>query len=94
MKKYKSVLKFAIFFFCTNRPFNTIFFFNFSYNRLEKIRKMRWEFGSVLPADIKYNLNEQEVCLTFLSLYDLSVLVYHCGHTTTAILVSSLLLVL
>ena len=55
---------------------------------------MRWEFGSVLPADIKYNLNEQEVCLTFLSLYDLSVLVYHCGHTTTAILVSSLLLVL
>ena len=22
---------------------------------------MRWEFGSVLPADIKYNLNEQEV---------------------------------
>ena len=24
---------------------------------------MRWEFGSVLPADIKYNLNEQEVIL-------------------------------
>ncbi|XP_055956848.1 DNA replication complex GINS protein PSF1 isoform X2 [Patella vulgata] len=31
------------------------------YNRLENIKKMRWEFGSVLPADIKYNLCEQEV---------------------------------
>ncbi|XP_067681304.1 DNA replication complex GINS protein PSF1-like [Haliotis asinina] len=31
------------------------------YNRLVQIRKMRWEFGSVLPADIKYNLCEQEI---------------------------------
>ncbi|XP_041370522.1 DNA replication complex GINS protein PSF1-like [Gigantopelta aegis] len=31
------------------------------YNRLFQIKKMRWEFGSVLPADIKYNLCEQEV---------------------------------
>ncbi|KAK2147299.1 hypothetical protein LSH36_561g03098 [Paralvinella palmiformis] len=31
------------------------------YNRLQKIAQMRWEFGSVLPADIKYNLAEQEV---------------------------------
>jgi len=31
------------------------------YNRLEQIRKMRWEFGSVLPADVKYNMCEQEV---------------------------------
>ena len=62
-----------------------IFFFNFSYNRLEKIRKMRWEFGSVLPADIKYNLNEQEVCLTFLSLYDLTVLVYSHNRYLTEV---------
>jgi len=31
------------------------------YNRLDQIRQMRWEFGSVLPADIKYNLCEEEV---------------------------------
>jgi len=23
---------------------------------------MRWDFGSILPPDIKYNLSEQEVC--------------------------------
>ncbi|BFZ07265.1 hypothetical protein BsWGS_10304 [Bradybaena similaris] len=31
------------------------------YTRLEQIRKMRWEFGSVLPPDVKYNMCEQEV---------------------------------
>lgn len=31
------------------------------YNRLQKIRKMRWEFGSILPADVKYNLSEAEI---------------------------------
>ncbi|XP_071479044.1 DNA replication complex GINS protein PSF1-like [Diadema antillarum] len=31
------------------------------HNRLRMIRDMRWEFGSVLPADVKYNLSEQEV---------------------------------
>ncbi|KAH9499536.1 DNA replication complex GINS protein PSF1 [Bulinus truncatus] len=31
------------------------------YNRLEHIRGMRWEFGSVLPADVKYNMCENEV---------------------------------
>ncbi|ESO91986.1 hypothetical protein LOTGIDRAFT_233274 [Lottia gigantea] len=35
--------------------------YNIPYNRLENIKKMRWEFGSVLPADIKYNLCEQEI---------------------------------
>ena len=30
------------------------------HNRLAQIRQMRWEFGSVLPAEIKYNLCEQE----------------------------------
>ena len=31
------------------------------YNRMEKIRDMRWDFGSVLPDDVKYNLNEEEL---------------------------------
>lgn len=31
------------------------------YNRLHKVREMRWEFGSVLPPDIKTNLSEKEV---------------------------------
>jgi hypothetical protein len=31
------------------------------YNRVKQIQEMRWEFGSVLPAEIKYNLCEDEV---------------------------------
>ncbi|PVD25822.1 hypothetical protein C0Q70_13485 [Pomacea canaliculata] len=31
------------------------------FNRLDHIRHMRWEFGSVLPTDLKYNFCEQEV---------------------------------
>ncbi|XP_022333387.1 DNA replication complex GINS protein PSF1-like [Crassostrea virginica] len=31
------------------------------YNRLEQIKKMRWEFGSVLPPEVKFNMCEQEV---------------------------------
>ncbi|XP_048585920.1 DNA replication complex GINS protein PSF1 isoform X2 [Nematostella vectensis] len=31
------------------------------YNRMNRIKNLRWEFGSVLPDDIKYNLSEQEV---------------------------------
>ena len=38
--------------------------FCYSYNRLEHIRKMRWEFGSVLPQDVKVNMSEQEVSRT------------------------------
>ena len=38
----------------------------YRYNRLQVIQQMRWEFGSVLPADIKYNLSEQEVLVTFI----------------------------
>jgi len=34
---------------------------SYLYNRLDQIKKMRWEFGSVLPADVKYNMCEQEV---------------------------------
>ncbi|XP_078001125.1 DNA replication complex GINS protein PSF1-like [Glandiceps talaboti] len=31
------------------------------YNRIQRIRTMRWEFGIALPRDIKENLSEQEV---------------------------------
>lgn len=31
------------------------------YNRMEQIKKMRWEFGSVLPPEVKFNMCEQEV---------------------------------
>lgn len=31
------------------------------YNRLQVVRQMRWDFGSILPPDVKYNLSEQEV---------------------------------
>ncbi|XP_061173153.1 DNA replication complex GINS protein PSF1-like [Saccostrea cucullata] len=31
------------------------------YNRLEQIRRMRWEFGSVLPPEVKFNMCEQEI---------------------------------
>ncbi|XP_071832908.1 DNA replication complex GINS protein PSF1-like [Apostichopus japonicus] len=30
------------------------------HNRMEIIKTMRWEFGSVLPPDIKNNMSEQE----------------------------------
>ncbi|XP_022902488.1 DNA replication complex GINS protein PSF1-like [Onthophagus taurus] len=32
----------------------------YNYNRLTTIRKMRWEFGSVLPVEIKGNLSPTE----------------------------------
>lgn len=31
------------------------------YNRLKNVGKMRWDFGSVLPPEVKYSLSEQEV---------------------------------
>eukprot|EP00106_Octopus_bimaculoides_P014012 XP_014781454.1 PREDICTED: DNA replication complex GINS protein PSF1-like isoform X2 [Octopus bimaculoides] len=31
------------------------------YRRLRNIQQMRWEFGSVLPAEIRYNMCEREV---------------------------------
>ncbi|XP_050303023.1 DNA replication complex GINS protein PSF1-like [Anthonomus grandis grandis] len=33
----------------------------YHYNRIRMLREMRWEFGSVLPADIKTNLSRSEV---------------------------------
>ncbi|XP_048738018.1 DNA replication complex GINS protein PSF1-like isoform X1 [Ostrea edulis] len=31
------------------------------YNRLEHMKKMRWEFGSVLPPEVKFNMCEPEI---------------------------------
>lgn len=31
------------------------------YNRLERIKQLRWDFGSVLTPEIKYQLSESEV---------------------------------
>ncbi|KDR19699.1 DNA replication complex GINS protein PSF1-like [Zootermopsis nevadensis] len=31
------------------------------YDRLVRIRHMRWEFGSILPPEVKYNLCEPEI---------------------------------
>ncbi|KAI0237187.1 DNA replication complex GINS protein PSF1 [Lamellibrachia satsuma] len=31
------------------------------FNRLEYVKETRWQFGSVLPAEIKQNLSEQEL---------------------------------
>lgn len=33
----------------------------YHYNRLNIIRTMRWEFGSILPADIKASLSLKEI---------------------------------
>ncbi|KAH1012469.1 hypothetical protein HUJ05_011625 [Dendroctonus ponderosae] len=33
----------------------------YHHNRLRILRTMRWEFGSVLPADIKVNMSSEEV---------------------------------
>lgn len=32
----------------------------YHYNRLRCLRTMRWEFGSMLPADIKINMSASE----------------------------------
>ncbi|KXJ30034.1 DNA replication complex GINS protein PSF1 [Exaiptasia diaphana] len=31
------------------------------YNRMVRIKNFRWEFGTVLPEDVKYNMCEQEI---------------------------------
>ncbi|KAF7266073.1 DNA replication complex GINS protein PSF1-like [Rhynchophorus ferrugineus] len=33
----------------------------YHYNRLKTLRTMRWEFGSILPQDIKTNLSSDEI---------------------------------
>jgi len=38
------------------------------YKRAEKVREMRWQFGAVLPSDIKANLSEAEA--TFFRRYN------------------------
>ncbi|XP_071962678.1 DNA replication complex GINS protein PSF1-like [Antedon mediterranea] len=44
---------------CLNR--NKRLLLAYLYNRLQVIRQMRWEFGSVLPVDVKQNLSENEM---------------------------------
>ncbi|CAH1119338.1 unnamed protein product [Phaedon cochleariae] len=34
---------------------------SYHYNRIKCLRTMRWEFGSILPADIKVNLSAEEI---------------------------------
>ncbi|XP_035688590.1 DNA replication complex GINS protein PSF1-like [Branchiostoma floridae] len=46
----------------------------YMFNRMERLRAMRWEFGSVLPPDIKYNLSEQEI--QWFSRYNKSLAAY------------------
>uniref|UniRef100_A0A1B6DD39 DNA replication complex GINS protein PSF1 n=1 Tax=Clastoptera arizonana TaxID=38151 RepID=A0A1B6DD39_9HEMI len=31
------------------------------WNRMQRIRQMRWDFGSILPSDIKENLSDSEI---------------------------------
>lgn len=33
----------------------------YHYHRLRRLRTMRWEFGSVLPPDIRTNLTSSEI---------------------------------
>ncbi|BES94943.1 GINS complex subunit 1 (Psf1 homolog) [Nesidiocoris tenuis] len=33
----------------------------YQWNRLQTLKKMRWEFGSILPPEIKANMSETEV---------------------------------
>lgn len=32
----------------------------YHYNRLKKVREIRWDFGSILPSDVKNNLSSAE----------------------------------
>ncbi|KAJ8874902.1 hypothetical protein PR048_022792, partial [Dryococelus australis] len=58
------------------------------YNRLRRIRQMRWEFGSILPPDIKANLCEPEVGCYYHQLpssgYCLITAKYHHVHVYTS----------
>ncbi|XP_075224028.1 DNA replication complex GINS protein PSF1-like [Lycorma delicatula] len=31
------------------------------WNRMQRLRQLRWEFGSMLPPDVRANLNEHEI---------------------------------
>lgn len=33
----------------------------YAWNRLERVKSLRWDFGSILPPDVKENLSEAEV---------------------------------
>lgn len=44
------------------------------YNRMEKIKDMRWDFGSVLPDEVKHNLSEEE--LGWFAMYNKNLATY------------------
>jgi len=44
------------------------------WNRLERVKALRWDFGSVLPADVKENLSESEAA--FSSKYNRALATY------------------
>lgn len=46
----------------------------YHYNRLRRIRNMRWEFGSVLPPEVKYSFSDEE--LTWFKDYSRSLATY------------------
>lgn len=37
----------------------------FRWNRLERIKEMRWQIGSILPAEMKCNFSPSEVIFLF-----------------------------
>lgn len=46
----------------------------YTWNRMQQIRQMRWEFGSILPTDIKENLSDSE--MKWFSNYSKSLAMY------------------
>lgn len=34
----------------------------FSWTRIQRLKKMRWEIGAILPSDVRQNLSQSEVC--------------------------------
>lgn len=37
------------------------FFFSYSHHRLERLKKIRWQLGAILPDEVKCNLSEDEI---------------------------------
>ena len=53
----------------------------YRFSRIQIIGQMRWEFGSVLPTEIKYNLSEAEASLT--PIFWIITLIYTQMNTIT-----------
>lgn len=41
-------------------------FLSLRYDRLLRIRALRWEYGSVLPANVRFHMCAEEVSVTSL----------------------------